>query len=97
MNKTLFCLSALVVLSLAACQNHADVAKNTKNVQQPDTCGAASFNYLIGKPVSTLDGMRFSKPMRQIAPNTAVTMDYRADRLNIESNEKGVITRLYCA
>lgn len=97
MNKTLLCLSALAVLSLTACQNHADTAKNAASVQQPDTCGAGSFSYLIGKPASALDGLRFSQPMRHIAPNTAVTMDYRAERLNIESNDKGVITRLYCA
>lgn len=97
MNKTFLCLAALAVLSLTACQNHAESAKNAESVQQPDTCQAASFNYLIGKPASVLDGMRFAQPMRHIAPNTAVTMDYRAERLNVESNEKGVITRLYCA
>jgi|SRR5471032_848943 len=97
MNKAFLCLFALAVLALTACQKHADTAKNAESIQQPDTCRAASFHYLIGKPASTLDGMRFAQPMRHITPDTAVTMDYHAGRLNVESNDKGVITRLYCA
>ena len=95
-------LCALAAIGLTGCQSHQDDvkkerAKNAATVQQPDTCGAGSFSYLIGKPASALDTLRFAQPMRHITPDTAVTMDYRAERLNIESDEKGVITRLYCS
>lgn len=102
MNKKMLFLCALAVFALAGCQNHKtdeknDSAKNAATVQQPDTCNAGAFSSLIGKKASVLDTMRFAQPMRHITPNTAVTMDYRAERLNIESDEKGVITRLYCS
>lgn len=97
MNKKFLLIAALATFSLTACQNHADTAKQAENVQQPDTCNAASFQYLIGKPSSTLDGMRFAKPMRLITPNTMVTMDFNPERLNIAANEKGVITGLHCS
>lgn len=34
--------------------------------------------------------------LRVIAPGTVVTMDYRPDRLNIETDDQGRITRLKC-
>ncbi len=95
-NKKIILLASLAFLSLAGCQNHADSAKNNDNAQPPDTCQAAAFHYLLGKPASTLDGMRFVKPMRHIAPNMAVTMDFNPERLNIVSDEKGVISQVYC-
>ena len=33
---------------------------------------------------------------RIIGPDTAVTMDHRPDRLNIEVNGSGIIERVYC-
>ena len=40
--------------------------------------------------------MRFNVPVRIIHPGTAVTMDYRDDRLNMEINETGTIFRVAC-
>lgn len=97
MKIKLLLVSTLAALTLTACQNHADKAKQAEAVQQPDTCNAASFQYLIGKPASTLDGIRFAKPMRLITPETAVTMDFNPERLNIMTNEKGVISGLHCS
>jgi len=37
-----------------------------------------------------------AKRLRWIAPNTAVTMDFRQDRLNISYDYKMVITRVNC-
>jgi len=97
MNKKCLLLAVLATFSLTACQQHADTAKQAESVQQPDTCNAGSFQYLVGKPSSTLDGMRFAKPMRLITPNTMVTMDFNPERLNIMANEKGVITGMHCS
>ncbi|MFZ4833519.1 I78 family peptidase inhibitor [Rouxiella sp. Mn2063] len=95
-NKKIILLTSLAFLSLAGCQNHADSVKNIDNSQPPDMCQAASFHYLVGKPASILDGMRFAKPMRHIVPNTGVTMDFNAERLNIVSDQQGVISQVYC-
>lgn len=63
----------------------------------PDECGASELQYLVGKPGVVLDGMRFSQEVRVIQPGMAVTMDYRADRLNIVLDNRDVIERVYCS
>jgi hypothetical protein len=62
----------------------------------PDTCGAWAVQGLAGQDQSALDGMRFSQPVRIIAPGTAVTMDFSPARLNIETDATGRILRAYC-
>jgi len=47
-------------------------------------CGALDLQFLVGGSARALDSMRFNKPVRVIYPDTAVTMDYNADRLNFE-------------
>ena len=71
----------------------------TQPVPQPpaeDLCGASAYQYLVGKPGVLLDGMRFSQDVRVIQPGMAVTMDYRADRLNFWLNDVDQIERVVC-
>jgi len=62
----------------------------------PDECGASALQYLVGQPGRVLDGMRFSTDVRVIRYGTAVTMDYRADRLNFWLDRREVIERVNC-
>ena len=62
-----------------------------------DECGAGELQYLVGKPAVLLDGMRFSQEVRVIQPGMAVTMDYRADRLNFVIDDFDRIERVYCS
>ncbi|MEQ9243448.1 I78 family peptidase inhibitor [Roseovarius indicus] len=57
------------------------------------SCGAEALQPLVGTPVAEHD---FAEGARIIPPGTAVTMDYRSDRLNVETDDAGVITRIYC-
>ena len=66
-----------------------------------EACGQGYVADLLGKRWS--DSMRAAtlkrsgaKTLRVIAPGTAVTMDYRTDRLNLETDAEGRITRLRC-
>lgn len=59
-------------------------------------CGAAELQGLVGQKASVLDAMRFSQPVRIIRPGMAVTMDYSAERLNIEIGNAGKIKRVSC-
>lgn len=61
-----------------------------------NACGAASLQGLVGQPSSVLAAMTFSTATRFIGPDTAVTMDYSAERLNIYFDEAGVITSVAC-
>lgn len=46
--------------------------------------------------MSALAAMTFPDTTRFIAPDTAITMDYRAERLNFDLDAAGVITRIWC-
>lgn len=61
-----------------------------------DACGKAKYAALIGKPATDSAVPPASPAVRHLLPNTQVTMDFRADRLNIEINAEGVITGMKC-
>ena len=65
------------------------------------TCDAAAASGLVGQMATAdvVDKARRStrsKAVRVIAPGTMVTMDYRSDRLNLEVDERRVVTRVRC-
>ena len=61
-----------------------------------DACGATGLQNLLGQPASSLDSMRFSQPLRVIRPGMAVTMDFSAERLNIDIDQNEKISRITC-
>ena len=66
------------------------------------TCDPASLGDLVGKRASdaradVMQTRSGARTLRWIAPNTAVTMDFRADRLNVYVDAKGRIERFTCA
>ncbi len=61
-----------------------------------DACGVGQYAALVGKPI-TEPGVPAEGPnVRYIRPNTQVTMDYRADRLNIDIDASETITGFRC-
>lgn len=87
----------LAGLTLAACQSEA---------QQPDlgrasgTCRREAAEALAGKPgIDDAQAMQITGAslVRQIKPGQPVTMDYRAERVTIETDPKtGKILRAFC-
>ena len=61
-----------------------------------DACGASGLQDLIGQSAKKLEVMRFAHPVRILRPGMAVTMDYSAERLNIEVDAAERITRISC-
>ena len=61
-----------------------------------DACGASGLQDLVGQSAKKLEVIRFARTVRIIRPGMAVTMDYSAERLNIEINEAEMITRVSC-
>ena len=64
-------------------------------------CSAEAVADLIGKPVTPalLADARtraHASHVRAIAPGDLVSMDYRGDRLNIETDEKRHVARVRC-
>lgn len=66
-------------------------------IADADACGATPLQGLVGQPATVLETMKFAQPVRILRPGMAVTMDFRADRLNIAVDERGRIERVYCS
>ena len=67
--------------------------QNAEQATARDSCGARAYADLIGTPVAN---MQVPQNARVIAPGTAVTEDFRYNRLNIITDENGAITALQC-
>jgi hypothetical protein len=60
-----------------------------------DTCGAAAYRSMIGTPIAAAS-FPSTPDIRVIMPDTPVTMDFRAERLNVIVDASGSITSLEC-
>jgi Peptidase inhibitor I78 family len=58
-------------------------------------CGADQVQDLIGQPVDESRD-RLAPEARIIPPNSPITQDYRPDRLNVDLDKDGIITRIWC-
>ena len=61
-----------------------------------DACNRAAYAGIVGKSEKDPTVPPAGPGVRRIHPGDQVTMDYRADRLDIDIDAKGVITRLRC-
>ena len=83
----------ICALALAGC---AATTVPQLPLAENDTCGAAGFADLIGQNVAALEVRLHLGMVRIIRPNTAVTMDYRQERINFVLDEADVITQIAC-
>jgi len=60
------------------------------------TCGAADLQNMVGQSADVLATMRFRTAMRVLGPDTAITMDYSPERINIAIDDRGYITAVTC-
>lgn len=61
-----------------------------------DACGASGFAGTVGTAHEAHDFTAADRAVRIIRPNSAVTMDYRAERLNVDVDANGMVTRVWC-
>lgn len=88
---------ALPVLLLAACAP----TPAPEPVQPPPACFVEKAQTLLGRPATqelATEALRLTgaRTVRWMRPGMAVTMDYRADRLNILIDDTNMVTRLSC-
>jgi hypothetical protein len=67
----------------------------TSGGTEPDTCGKDSYASLIGVQLAATT-FPADLNARIIPPDTAVTLDFLAERLNIFTDADGIITRISC-
>lgn len=108
---TRYLLIALAGLSVAACTTGHPIEGGEIDMPAPDFaedstgdnsvdpnafCGANAMGYLVGQPVEEVDLDSLHGNIRLIYPDTAITRDYRRERLNLDLSEAGVILRPWC-
>lgn len=92
----------LAVILAAACTSTPapppvpDAPGVTTPSEANDTCGASMYAALIGQPINGQGVPGQSRLTRHILPGTQVTMDYVAQRMNIEADAGGVIRKINC-
>ncbi len=103
-------LAGIVVIGLAACgggyqrdltyRELDGIARRSTEEQinrpPPDTCQMAAHQSLAGTVGAEIDRTALPAGARVICHDCSVTMDYRADRLNIDLGADGKVTRLHC-
>lgn len=101
-------LTALAALALTACgQTTAESPVTTEapvttvapttaaEATAQDTCGATQYASLVGSNFAAVT-LPAGANIRIIQPDTAVTQDFSAERLNIITDANGIITSLQC-
>ena len=86
-----FTAGCAALLALAAC-----VSEPPAVAAEEDQCGASAQQGLIGQSREVLTEKSFTGPVRVIGPNQAVTMDFNPERINLETDAVGIITRVFC-
>ena len=99
-------LFPLVALGLSACANSSQEAPYTttpvtENEAGGFECSAGPAQYALGQKTSVelaaqLMKKTGRKTLRWVPPRSAVTMDFRSDRLNIAYDDAMVITQVSC-
>jgi len=88
-------IAVLSVLALTAC-----TLSTEPGMEKPDEtlamCGADKLQNQIGQPAASYDFKAVNKDVRILPPGSMMTMDHRPDRLNVELDDAGLVTRLWC-
>ena len=73
----------------------ASCTTRTGDNASTDQCGASGYQSLLGSNIAAIT-LPADLNHRIIGPNTAVTKDYVLTRLNIYTDENGVVTKVNC-
>lgn len=96
-------LVAFAAVGLAGCTTGAaeqGPAASLPDAALPAACDAERATAYIGRPGDAIAeearAAAGARAVRVIRPNQAVTMDFRPDRLNIETDDSGVVLKVRC-
>ncbi len=85
-------LSGMILLTGCAAEN----VKGAESANAAsDACGAEGYQSLVGQALAAVT-LPASLKTRIIQPDDLVTQDYVEERLNIETDTRGTIMRVFC-
>ncbi|KKC27946.1 I78 family peptidase inhibitor [Sphingomonas sp. SRS2] len=100
MRTALIGLTMIALSGCAATVSEPGQAVPQSSAIQPLACNLNRAESFVGKPGDAVaeDARAASgaKSVRVIRPGQAVTQDYRADRLNLETDDAGNVVRVSC-
>ena len=94
-------LLSVALLSTSACATVPPDEREPERRMPAGECNADGAQAHLGEKATAAVGATLlaetgARVLRWVPPRTAVTMDFRADRLNIDVNERGAISGLRC-
>ncbi|MEO8531121.1 MAG: I78 family peptidase inhibitor [Deltaproteobacteria bacterium] len=84
----------LIMLTLAGC-TQVEAQVETGDATE-ESCGLAAVEALVGQSFAAVTVPASKSPVRVIKPGQMVTMDFNPSRLNINVDDAGKITRVWC-
>jgi len=85
------------IMFLAACETvMLPTSAPISPLPTQDTCNAAQYSGLIGQDATALERVMILGQVRVIRPNTAVTMDFRPERINFNVDGANRIASISC-
>ncbi len=64
--------------------------------KEPDTCGAADLQGLVGQPSGMIRTVRVKGQVRMIGPGELVSQEYNAHRVDVHTDANGLIRQISC-
>lgn len=95
-------LTLIGSLTLAGCVTTAEPPPSERPVREPDSqCNASGVQNFVGQPATGQVGAQIlaatgSATLRWGPPRSAMTMDYRTDRVTVSYDDDLVISRIVC-
>ncbi|MCC5995202.1 MAG: hypothetical protein JJU18_02375 [Oceanicaulis sp.] len=100
MRWLVICVAALSVTACQTMNGHEDSADPgypvVDRTGEGRECAAEDFQMLIGQPIGEVHTGSLPSPRRIYTRGDPVTMDYRPDRLNIITDDQGVVIAVRC-
>lgn len=98
---TIRLLLLAAALPLAACGTMGNVKEELAHASDNPECDATALQEMVGQRVDAEMGERLrrgsgAETLRWAPPNSALTMDFRPDRLTVSYDENMAITRISC-
>lgn len=100
-----FTAASLALMPLAACAAATpppfDEDDNPRARPEAELCNAEAAQVMLGEMANEATGARLlelsgARTLRWVPPRSAITMDYRADRLTVSYNDDYIIERINC-
>ncbi|WP_156839437.1 I78 family peptidase inhibitor [Novosphingobium aquimarinum] len=100
-NRIAIAAGSLAALALAGCAGTERPGGSSEAMPASDECGAQALQGYLGAVATGSVEARIREAagegrVRVIGPDDVVTMDFRPDRLNVETDAEGRIVRIRC-